>query len=80
MFGLVVFLFSFTSKRNEKRKVAKIKVVFVGENNLFIKVNEKNFEIKKDKKLDISTEDGYVNATLIKSISEEDFTILMTLD
>ena len=37
MLGLVVFLFSFTSKRNEKRKVAKIDVVFVGENNLFIK-------------------------------------------
>lgn len=35
--GLVVFLFSFTSKRNEKRKLAKIAVVFVGENNLFIK-------------------------------------------
>ena len=42
MLGLVVFLFSFTSKRNEKRKVAKIKVVFVGENNLFIKVEAVN--------------------------------------
>ena len=37
MFALVLFLFSFTSKRNEKRKLAKINVVFVGENNLFIK-------------------------------------------
>ncbi|MEL1242171.1 cell division protein FtsQ/DivIB [Flavobacterium flavipallidum] len=37
MFGLVIFLFSFTSKRNEQRKIAKIDVVFVGENNLFIK-------------------------------------------
>lgn len=37
MLGLVVFLFSFTLKRNEKRKVTKIDVVFVGENNLFIK-------------------------------------------
>ncbi len=37
MFCLVIFLFSFTSKRNEKRKLSKIKVVFVGENNLFIK-------------------------------------------
>ena len=42
MLGLVVFLFSFTSKRNEKRKVAKIKVVFVGENNLFIKAEAVN--------------------------------------
>lgn len=37
MLGLVLFLFSFTSKRNEQRKVTKIDVVFVGENNLFIK-------------------------------------------
>ncbi len=37
MLCLVVFLFSFTSNRNEKRKLAKIDVVFVGENNLFIK-------------------------------------------
>lgn len=37
MLGLVVFLFSFTSKRNEKRKLTKINVVFVGENNLFVK-------------------------------------------
>ena len=40
--GLVVFLFSFTSKRNEKRKVAKIDVVFVGENSLFIKAETVN--------------------------------------
>ncbi|MFL9830545.1 cell division protein FtsQ/DivIB [Flavobacterium sp. ARAG 55.4] len=37
MLGLVVFLFSFTSKRNEKRKIVAIKVFFVGENNLFVK-------------------------------------------
>ncbi|MEY2868853.1 MAG: hypothetical protein RIR01_1318 [Bacteroidota bacterium] len=37
MLGLVVFLFSFTSNRNEKRKLTKINVVFVGENNLFVK-------------------------------------------
>jgi len=37
MFGLVIFLFSFTSKRNEKRKISKINIVFVGDNNLFIK-------------------------------------------
>lgn len=42
MLGLVVFLFSFTSKRNEKRKVSKIDVVFVGENNLFIKTETVN--------------------------------------
>ncbi|AOW09289.1 cell division protein FtsQ/DivIB [Flavobacterium gilvum] len=37
MFILVVFLFSFTSKRNSKRKLTKTEVVFVGENALFLK-------------------------------------------
>jgi cell division protein FtsQ len=37
MLGLVIFLFSFTSKRNENRKLAKSVVVFVGDNALFIK-------------------------------------------
>ena len=37
MLCLVVFLFSFTINRNEKRKLSKIDVVFVGKNNLFIK-------------------------------------------
>lgn len=37
MLGLLLFLFSFTSKRNQKRKLAKIDVVFVGESNLFVK-------------------------------------------
>jgi len=37
MLGIVVFLFSFTSKRNEARKLTKSVVVFVGDNALFIK-------------------------------------------
>ena len=37
MFGLVIFLFSFTSNRNEHRKLRKSVVVFVGDNALFIK-------------------------------------------
>ncbi|HEY6143883.1 MAG TPA: cell division protein FtsQ [Flavobacterium sp.] len=36
MFSLVIFLFSFTSKRNEKRKITKSVVVFVGDNSPFI--------------------------------------------
>jgi cell division protein FtsQ len=36
MFTLVVFLFSFTSKRNESRKLSKSIVVFVGDNAPFI--------------------------------------------
>ena len=69
MLGLVVFLFSFTSKRNEKRKVAKVDVVFVGENNLFIKSETVNkllientsnpFGIEKEK-LDLNTVEGWV--------------------
>ena len=37
MFGLVIVLFSFTSNRNENRKLTKTKVVFVGENASFLK-------------------------------------------
>ena len=37
MFGLVIFLFSFTSNRNIKRKLTKSVVVFVGDNSLFLK-------------------------------------------
>ena len=37
MMGLVIFLFSFTSNRNESRKLKKSTVVFVGDNALFIK-------------------------------------------
>jgi cell division protein FtsQ len=37
MFGIIIFLYSFTSNRNEKRKLKKSEVVFVGENNLFVK-------------------------------------------
>ena len=37
MLGLVIFLFSFTSNRNEHRKLKKSVVVFVGDNALFVK-------------------------------------------
>ena len=37
MFALVVFLFSFTSKRNENRKLTKSEVIFVGDNDPFVK-------------------------------------------
>lgn len=37
IFGLVIFLFSFTSKRNEARKLTKSVVVFEGDNALFLK-------------------------------------------
>ncbi|WP_188048769.1 cell division protein FtsQ/DivIB [Flavobacterium sp. GP15] len=37
MFVLVIFLFSFTSKRNENRKLSKTIITFVGDNAPFIK-------------------------------------------
>ena len=35
MFALVIFLFSFTSNRNEERKLTKSEVIFVGDNDSF---------------------------------------------
>jgi cell division protein FtsQ len=51
VFAIVVFLFSFTSKRNSERKLTKSIVVFVGQNSLFVKqktVNKLLIENKKD--------------------------------
>ena len=56
--GLIAFLYSFTYKRNENRKLLKTEVVFVGENNLFLKqetVNklliENNSDVKSIQKV-----------------------------
>jgi cell division protein FtsQ len=51
MFGLVIFLFAFTSKRNESRKLTKSVVFFLDDSNPFIKqetVNKLLIENKKD--------------------------------
>jgi cell division protein FtsQ len=51
MFVLVIFLFSFTSNRNENRKLTKSVVIFVGDNAPFVKqetVNKLLIENKKD--------------------------------
>lgn len=51
MFVLVIFLFSFTSNRNKKRKLTKLAVVFVGDNAPFVKqetVNKLLIENKRD--------------------------------
>lgn len=71
MFVLVIFLFSFTSKRNSKRKIAKVDVVFVGDNSLFLKteaVNKLLIEnnanpstVRKDK-LDLNKIEQMLNA------------------
>lgn len=60
MIGMVIFLYSFTSHRNEMRKIKKTVVVFEGKNTLFLKeemVNklliEKNQDIKTLNKVDL---------------------------
>lgn len=42
IFGLVIFLYSFTSKRNENRKIAKPKIEFVNPNQPFLTVEMVN--------------------------------------
>jgi cell division protein FtsQ len=85
MFGLVVFLFSFTSNRNEKRKLTKTKVVFVGENASFLKqetVNKLLIEnnpdasaIRKDK-LDLNKLEKAVSSNQMVEESE----VFVTID
>jgi len=70
MFGLVIFLFSFTSKRNSKRKLTKTEVVFVGDNSLFLKSeavnkllienNQNSSTIRKDR-LDLNKLERVLN-------------------
>jgi cell division protein FtsQ len=85
MFGLVVFLFSFTSNRNENRKLTKTKVVFVGENASFLKqetVNKLLIEnnpdasaIRKDK-LDLNKLEKAVSSNQMVEKSE----VFVTID
>lgn len=70
MVGLVLFLFAFTSKRNESRKIVKTDVQFVGENSLLVTTeivnkllidkSEQGKSIDKDK-LDLNTLEKSIN-------------------
>ena len=85
MFGLVIVLFSFTSNRNENRKLTKTKVVFVGENSGFLKqetVNKLLIEnnadasaIRKDK-LDLNKLEKAVSSNQMVEESE----VFVTID
>ena len=85
MFGLVIVLFSFTSNRNENRKLTKTKVVFVGENASFLKqetVNKLLIEnnadasaIRKDK-LDLNKLENAVSSNQMVEKSE----VFVTID
>ena len=85
MFGLVIFLFSFTSNRNGNRKLTNSKVVFVGENEPFLKqetVNKLLIEnnrdasaIRKDK-LDLNKLEKAVNSNQMVEKSD----VFVTID
>lgn len=79
MFALVIFLFSFTSKRNEERKLAKSKVIFLNDSVTFIKhemVNKLLIENKRDAssiqkdKLDLNKLEKSINSNPMIEKSE----------
>jgi cell division protein FtsQ len=79
MFALVVFLYSFTSMRNEKRKLTKSTVVFVDDSSPFIKqetVNKLLIENKTDAqsiqkdKLDLNQLEKSINSNPMIEKSE----------
>ena len=79
MFSLVVFLYSFTSTRNENRKLTKSMVVFLDDNSPFIKqetVNKLLIENKKDasaigkEKLDLNRLEKSINTNPMIEKSE----------
>jgi len=85
MFALVIFLFSFTSKRNEERKLAKSKVIFLNDSVTFIKhemVNKLLIENKRDAssiqkdKLDLNKLEKSINSNPMIEKSE----VFVTID
>lgn len=85
MFGLVVFLFSFTSKRNEKRKLRATEVIFVEQLDPYVKqesVNklliEKNRDVKSIEKLTLDLRELEQTINSQKMIKESD--VFVTID
>ena len=85
MFSLVIFLFSFTSKRNEERKLTKSKVIFLNDSITFIKhemVNKLLIENKRDAssiqkdKLDLNKLEKSINSNPMIEKSE----VFVTID
>ena len=85
MFALVIFLFSFTSMRNNARKLTKSEVVFVNGENLFVKtetVNKLLIENKQDAssirkdKLDLNK----LEKSICKSPMIEKSEVFVTID
>ena len=70
----VIALFSFTSHRNDRRKIKKIEVVFIGENQLFLKPETVNkLLIEKNDDLKTISKDGLDLNKLEKSVSKQQF-------
>lgn len=85
MFALVIFLFSFTSKRNEERKLTKSMVIFLNDSVTFIKhemVNKLLIENKRDAssiqkdKLDLNKLEKSINSNPMIEKSE----VFVTID
>ena len=85
MLALVIFLFSFTSKRNEERKLTKSKVIFLNDSVTFIKhemVNKLLIENKRDAssiqkdKLDLNKLEKSINSNPMIEKSE----VFVTID
>ena len=73
MIGLVVFLYSFTSKRNDARKTQKTVVEFVNETELFVSYETVNkLLIEKEQHLKTIGKDKVVLNKLEKTLNEHD--------
>jgi cell division protein FtsQ len=73
MIGLVVFLYSFTSKRNDARKTQKTIVEFVNKSALFVSYETVNkLLIEKGQELKTIGKDKVVLNTLEKMLNEHD--------
>jgi cell division protein FtsQ len=83
--GLIVFLFSFSKQRNELRKITKIEVEFIDENELFITQNSVNKLLiqKKDSTTSIDKETLVLNKmenVLLKNQMIKNAEIFVTID
>ena len=85
MFGAVIFLFSFSSKRNLERKLSKSVVVFLGNDELFVTNETVNkLLIENNKSVQILQKDKVDLNKLEKSISKynmiEKSEVFVTID
>ena len=73
MFGLVLFLYSFTSKRNDARKTQKVKVEFVNNSSLYVSYEAVNkLLIENGAQLKTIGKDKVVLNKLEKILNEHD--------